>query len=413
MYDRYLSILKDIEYCAKPGANVLVRIDINSPIDVKSKCIIDDYRFKAHAKTIKYLVDNNVRTVIISHQGRPGREDFTSLEIHQKILEKYVGVPVKFIDDVMGPAARKAIKELKPGEVLLLDNVRFVSEEVIERRIEVQAKTYIVKRLAPLFDYFIFDAFATAHRSQPTVVGFPLVLPSCIGLVMKQELESLSKLKERRGEGVVLVVGGAKVPETIRAVEEILGLNMVDKVLVGGFIGAVFIAAKYGYITSALREMLEKYGLISYVDYAKRILSKYDERIKIPIDVAVDINNSRVDVDIYSINSTIMDIGSTTIRVFLEDIKSSASVIVSGPLGYIEDDKFISGTGTILKEALNLNKYTIVSGGHTIAAARKLNLIDKISHISTGGRAFLEALISPNLPALKALEISTKKFWVK
>jgi len=413
MYEKYLSMLKGVEYCAKPNAYVLVRIDINSPIDASTGRIIDDYRFKAHAKTIRYLVENKARVVVISHQGRPGRSDFTSLEVHRKVLEKHVGYPVEFIDDVMGPAARRAIRELKPGEVLLLDNVRFVSEEVIERKMEVQANTYIVRRLAPLFDYFIFDAFATAHRSQPTIVGFPLVLPSCIGLVMREELESLIKLRELGGEDSVLVVGGAKVPETIRAVKEVLKHGIAGKVLVGGVVGVVFVVAKYGHITPALRRMLEEYGLISYVNYAERILREYPDRIIVPIDVAVDIKGSRIDVDVYSINDVIMDIGARTIGMFLKAIRASKSIILSGPLGYIEDNRFIQGTKSILEEAVSLGKYTIISGGHTIAIARKLNLIDKVSHISTGGRAFLEALISPDLPALKALEVSTKKFWVK
>ena len=410
MFRYYLEKLKCIDYCVKEGSKVLVRIDINAPLDPKTKDILDDYRFQAHAETIKYLVKHGVSVVILAHQGRPGRSDFTSLEKHREVLEKYVGIDVKFIDDVMGPAARKAIKELGPGEVLLLDNVRFVSEEVIERDIEVQANTYLVKKLAPLFDYFIFDGFAVAHRSQPSVVGFPLVLPSCMGLVLEKELRALSEIEKTRDKAV-LVVGGAKVLETLRAIEEALSRGVFEEILVGGLVGIVFIVAKYGLISTELRRMLESHGLLSYVDYASRIKEKWGNKVLLPTDVAIEVNGARLDADIYSISSEVLDIGSTTIRNYLNFIKKARVVVFSGPLGYIEKDDFTKGTAMLMKEAVAMGKEVIIGGGHTIALARKLGILKNVSHASTGGRAFLEALVNPNLPALKALEISVKRFW--
>ncbi len=409
MFEHYLKRLRRIDECAKKGARVLVRIDINSPLG-PCREILDDYRVQAHAKTVRYLAERGARVVVLAHQGRPGRDDFASLEKHRDLLEKYVGKEVKFIDDVMGPAARNAITKLEPGEILLLDNVRFVSEEVIEKRMEAQVDTYLVKRLAPLFDYFVFDGFAVAHRAQPSVVGFPQVLPSCMGLVLESELRALAEI-ERMRDTAVLVVGGAKVPETLRALEEALERNTFRKILVGGLVGVVFIAARYGFVTTALRSMVESYGLLSYVDYARKLLERWGERIEIPADVAISVDGTRIDVDVFSISSEVMDVGSTTIRNYIDIVRRNQVIVFSGPLGYIESDMFIKGTATLMMEAVSAGKRVVIGGGHTIAAARKLGIVDKLFHVSTGGRAFLEALVGKNLPALRALEVSTERFW--
>jgi len=409
MFEHYLATLKRIDCCAEEGATVIVRIDINSPLSPSGE-IMDDFRIQAHAETVRFLAERGARVVVLAHQGRPGRDDFTSLEKHRDLLQKYVEREVRFVDDVMGPAAREAIRSLKPGEILLLDNVRFVSEEVIERRMELQARTYLVRRLSPLAKYFVFDGFAVAHRAQPSVVGFPQVLPSCMGIVLERELRALSTIESSRASAT-LVAGGAKVPETLRAMEEALAKNLFSKILVGGLVGAVFIAAKYGFVSAALRRMLEGYGLLSFVDYAKKMLSSWGDRIEVPSDVAIEVDGSRIDVDVYSISGEIMDIGSTTIRNYSDIVRRSDVVVFSGPLGYIERDVFMKGTATLLSDAVNYGKKVIIGGGHTIAAARKLGLFDKLFHVSTGGRAFLEALVGKDLPALKALEISAKRFW--
>jgi len=268
----------------------------------------------------------------------------------------------------------------------------------------------LVRRLAPLFDYFVFDGFAVAHRAQPSVVGFPLVLPSCMGLVLESELRALAEI-EKFSREAVLVVGGAKVPETLRALEEALARGVFRKILVGGLVGIVFIAARYGLVTPALRSMIESFGLLSYVDYARKILARWSESIEIPRDVAIEVNGSRIDVDVFSISSEVMDLGSTSIRVFSDVIRESRIVVFTGPLGYIESDAYVKGTVTLLSEAVVSRKKVVIGGGHTIAIARRAHLLDKVFHVSTGGRAFLEALVGRDLPALRALEISAKRFW--
>ncbi|MCC6031969.1 MAG: phosphoglycerate kinase, partial [Pyrobaculum sp.] len=341
-------------------------------------------------------------------QGRPGQDDFTSLELHKPYLEKYLDRPIKFVDDVIGPEARRQIKELRDGEILLLENVRMLSEEVIERVPEAQAETFLVRKLAPLGDYFVFDGFAVAHRSQPSVVGFPLVMPSCMGPVFERELRALSTIFERRGKGVALVAGGAKIPDTLKAVEQLLKNGFVERVAVGGLVGFVFALAKYGIVNALLKREVERGGYLPYIERARQTLSKYGTQIYTPIDFAVD-QNGRIDVDIYSLTQVPLDIGRSTVLLFREVIEESEIVIFSGPMGYIEDDKFAVGTAELLRSAAN--KRLILGGGHTILAAEKAGVIDKAYHVSTGGRAFIQTIGGEEMPAVKVLLTSAKKFW--
>lgn len=398
--------LVTMDKCLKKDKVVFIRIDINSPI-VNGK-IIDDFRIRAHTVTLRLALDAGLKVVVLAHQGRPGQDDFTSLELHKPLLEKYLERPIKFVDDVIGPEARKQIKELKGGEILLLENVRMLSEEVIEKVPEAQAETMLVRKLAPLGDYFIFDGFAVAHRSQPSVVGFPIVMPSCMGYVFEKELRALATVFEKRGKGVTLIAGGAKIPDTLKAIEQLLKNGLVETVAVGGLVGFVFAVAKYGVVNNLLRQEIEKGGFLPYIDKARYILDKYGSQIHTPIDFAIN-RNGRIDIDIYSLTQVPLDIGRSTIIQFKEIIRQSDIVIFSGPMGYIEDEKFAMGTIELLRAGADRN--LILGGGHTIFAAEKAGVISKAFHVSTGGRAFIQTIGGEEMPAVKALLISAKKFW--
>ncbi|HSO25439.1 MAG TPA: phosphoglycerate kinase, partial [Methanobacteriaceae archaeon] len=186
---------------------VLVRVDINSPVDPNTGIILDDTRMKLHAETISELADKGAKTVILAHQSRPGKKDFTTLEQHAHALSKILGRPVIYVEDIFGCAARETIARLKPGEILLLENVRFYSEEVLKRDPHLQAETHMVKKLSSVADYFINDAFATAHRSQPSLVGFAFELPSGAGRVMEKELKTLYGAIENVQRPCVYVLG--------------------------------------------------------------------------------------------------------------------------------------------------------------------------------------------------------------
>ncbi|MGC9131318.1 MAG: phosphoglycerate kinase [Pyrobaculum sp.] len=397
--------IPNINKCLHRGKTLIIRIDINSPI-VNGK-IVDDFRIRMHAYTLRAASEAGTKAVVLAHQGRPGQDDFTSLDLHKPYIEKYLEKPIKFVDDVIGPEARRQIRELREGEILLLENVRVLAEEVIEKVPEAQADTFLVQKLAPLADYFVFDGFAVAHRSQPSVVGFPMVLPSCAGPVFERELRALGAVFEKKGRGVVLMAGGAKIPDTLKAVEQLLKNSFVEKVAVGGLVGFVFAVAKHGVLNTALKQVVEQGGYLPYIDKAKQLLAKYGGQIHTPVDFAVN-QNGRMDVDVYSLAQSPLDIGRLTILAFKELVDQSELVIFSGPMGYIEDEKFAVGTMELLKAAAR--RKLILGGGHTIMAAEKAGVLDKAFHVSTGGRAFIQTIGGEEMPAVKALLTSARKF---
>ena len=387
---------------------VLVRIDINSPIDPDSKVILDDARFREHARTIKELIEDEARITLISHQGRPGDPDFASLNGHADLLSSILGVDVKFIDDVCGPAAREEIRKLNPSEILLLENVRFQSEELLERKPELQAKTYLVSKLTPLFNYFILDAFATAHRSQPSIVGFPMTLASCAGRVMEAEIEALRKIYGEM-EGKVFILGGSKVRDSVKIIENLLVNNVANKILLTGLLALVFLYAKDVKLSSQVVEAIKEKGLMGEVPKARELLRKYGEYIKMPVDGAVEVEGMRVEGDLESLKGRIMDIGAKTINLYKEEIKNAKTIIIRGPAGVIEKDEFRVGSEEIVKAAIESGAYIIFGGGHMRA------VVDNITasfhgHMSTGGGALLTFLSGEPLPGLEALAASAQKY---
>jgi len=394
------------------NAKVLLRIDINSPIDHRTGKIIDNIRLKAHVDTIRELViERNCAVTLIAHQGRPGDKDFRDLSQHTELLSKYVGLEIKFIDDVIGPAAREAISKLKPGEVLLLDNVRFVSEELIEALPEKQAKTYLVRKLAPLFNYYINDAFGTAHRSQPSIVGFPLKLPSAAGRLMELEVKALSKAFSGSSQPRIFVLGGGKVYDTLRIIENIVRNKVADRILTTGLVAQLFLVAKAVNIGEVNKEFLEEKGLLGLVPRARRLLL-LGAPIETPIDFkTVDKNGNVRNETIGNIKGLIMDVGDNTITMYSDLIREANVVVMRGPAGVMEDPRFREGTEKLVKAALMSKAFTILGGGHLTAtisweeAKRRGNI-----HLSTGGGALLLFLAGEPLPALEALHLSAKKF---
>ncbi|GAB6946610.1 phosphoglycerate kinase [Vulcanisaeta sp. JCM 16161] len=396
------SSLPTINLCSK--GRVLVRVDMNVPINRDSGEILDEYRIEAHSRTIKHLVDSGLPVVVVTHQGRPGDPEFVSLEMHAKVLSKYLGMEVHFVDDVMGPKAREEISRLRPGEVLMLDNLRFISEEVIEGEPQKLANTYLVRRLAPLFNYFILDAFATAHRSQPSIVGFPYVLPSCMGLIMESEVNALGKVLSTRGVSTVLIAGGAKVPETVKAIKALLSKNLVSKVLVGGLVGQLFLALRHGN-NKLLSNVKVDQGT---VNDAMDIMKLFNDKVVLPVD-SVQPDGKVVEP---SNAQSMLDIGPGTIDLFSKYVATADIAIMTGPLGLVEVDQFAVGTRDVMRAMVDNAQFTVIGGGHTIMSARKFGLINRISHVSTGGRAFIQFLADPYLPGIKALELSKSRFWV-
>ncbi len=399
--------LKDLDV---RGKKVLLRVDINCPIDPKTGKIIDDSRIRAHAETVKLLIEEyGTSLVIISHQGRPGGPDFISLEEHVKLLSKYSGIDVGFIDDVIGPAARERIKKLGKGEALLLDNLRLVSEELIEALPEKQVRTYLVKRLAPLFDIFINDAFATAHRSQPSIVGFPLVMPSVAGPIMEREVSALKKAFEGGESPKVFVLGGAKVHDTLRIIEYLVRNKIADRILTTGLIAELFLVAKAVNIGKENLKFLEEKGLLSLIPRARRILLQ-GAPIETPIDFKTVINGDVREEVVGNVKGLIRDLGPNTISMYAELMREAKIIVIRGPAGVIEDPRFKEGTERLVDAALSSGAYTIFGGGHLTVIVERSKLKENVGHLSTGGGALLIFLSGEPLPALEALHLSAKKF---
>jgi len=381
---------------------VLVRVDINSPIGPNGE-ILDENRIKEASITLRELQDSKV--VVMSHQGRPGKSDFVSLEKHAPILEKHVGRPVKFIDDLMGPAARNEISRLKNGDILLLENTRMYSEETIEAPIEECAKTFLVKKLSPLFDVFVNDAFPAAHRSQPSLVGFAYVLPSLAGRLVEKELKALNELIPKLKRPIIYILGGAKVGDRLEVIETLAKTGLVDKIVVGGLLAPVFLEAKGVKLSNNNVKKGKEFG--GYVERARKLLQWREDIFLLPVDVAIDKDGERVECSVNSIpqDYRIKDVGLETAEIIASEVLRAGSIIANGPLGVFEEEAFARSTMEVLKAVAKSNAITIISGGHLTTALRKLGVEDKVTYTSTAGGALLHLLAGKRLPIVEALEI--------
>jgi len=383
------------------GKTVFVRVDINSPLDPKTKQIIDDTRIRMTRYTLESL--NDAKVVVGSHQGRPGDEDFTSLEAHAKLLQKHVAQRVTFVEDTIGPEAREQIRNLKAGEILVLDNLRLCSEENILATPEKLADTIMVRRLAPLFDVYVNDAFATAHRVQASIVGLPQVIRAVAGRLMAKELTALKQAYHNPQRPSVYVIGGAKAEDKLPIIENILKTGKADRVLVGGVVADVFLRASGTDFGQAENRKLEKSPAL--LEKAQSILKNYKGRVVLPRDLALSRNGKRVDVPIGqgTNGDVVRDIGRETSSQYAEIIKESKTVVSSGPLGVFEEKGYELGSRTVLEAMAAQGACSVVGGGHMGSYASLLGLDKRITHVSTAGGAMLAFLAGEELPGVKAL----------
>lgn len=382
------------------GRTVFVRVDMNSPLDPSGKKILDDTRIRMTRETLERLKDAKV--VVGSHQGRPGDEDFTSLEAHARLLQKYVSQPVKFVEDVIGPEARNQTKSLRVGEILVLDNLRLCSEENVSAPPDVLEKTIMVQRLAGLLDVYVNDAFATAHRLQASIVGLPRVVQAVAGKLMAKELEALKQAYYDPRRPSVYVLGGAKAEDKLPIIENILGARKADRVLVGGVVANVFLRASGVDFGEAENRKLEKSPAL--LEKARAILSKYKDKIILPTDLAVVRDGKRLDISLRQVKGEgVRDIGKETASEYAKVIKGAKTVVSSGPLGVFEEKEFDLGSKTVLEAMAGQDAFTVVGGGHMGSYASMLGLDQRLSHVSTAGGAMLTFLAGEELPGVRAL----------
>ncbi|HIE18764.1 TPA: phosphoglycerate kinase [Candidatus Bathyarchaeota archaeon] len=389
------------------GKTVLVRVDFNSPVDPETKKLLDDTRIRAHAETtLKELSEKGAKVVVLAHQGRPGDPDFIPLEQHAERLGEVLGKPVKYVDDLYGEEARQAIRELKNGEILVLKNTRTYPDERRSKTPEEHAKSEFIKKLAPLADLFVNDAFSAAHRSHASVVGFTAVLPSVAGRIMERELKALSRVLESPEKPCVFILGGAKADDSLKISQYVLKNNIADYVLTGGITGHLFLAATEVDLGKSNMELLEKQKVLDLIPGIKNLMAEHPGKIKVPIDVAVEVGGKRKELPVKDLPTEypIFDIGTETIEEYSEIIKEAKSIVISGPPGVYEREEFLKGTKGILEAVAESGAFSLVGGGHTVAAVQELGLNDKMSYISTAGGALIEFLMGSKLPAVVALE---------
>ncbi|HOI20598.1 MULTISPECIES: phosphoglycerate kinase [Methanothrix] len=381
---------------------VLVRVDFNSPMDPSGN-ILDDKRIKSHLDTLRALED--CRVVLMAHQSRAGKKDYTTMEAHARSATRLLRRDVAYIDDIFGSHAREAIRSLMPGEVLLLENTRFYAEENMNRTPADHAKSHMVKRLAPLFDLFINDAFAVSHRSHCSVVGFTEVLPSIAGLLMDKEITALDKGLKGDEHPTIYSLGGTKADDSIKVIENVLRRGGADKILTSGVVATVFLMAAGINVGEANRKFVEDQEYLEQIPVASKLLAEYPDKIAMPVDVALNKNGERIDVAVSALSNDlpIADIGLETIVDYSKELKDARVTVMNGPAGIFEQEKFKLGTSELLKASAE-SDYSIAGGGHSVAAIEQLGLESKFSHVSMGGGASITYLSGEPLPGIEALK---------
>jgi phosphoglycerate kinase len=393
---------------------ILVRVDFNSEIDPITKKVTSDVRIKAHGEsTLKELAEKSAKTVVLAHQGRRGDPDYTSLREHALILGKVLKCPVKYVPDLFGDKAKAAIKSLKNGEILVLENVRSWDGETKSSTPEQASKTELVQNLAPLADYFVNDAFAAAHRGHVSMVGFTAVLPSAAGRIMERELKTLSKALEKPEKPSVYVMGGAKADDSLEISKYVLSKGIADYVLTGGVTGQLFLTAKGVDLGKENMGYLAKKELTGLIPGIKALMDKFGYKVMVPVDFALDVNGKRNEIPVSKLptENSIMDIGAKTVEAYAKIIANAKSIVVSGPMGVYENKEFNYGTKKVFEAIADSRAFSLAGGGNTIAAFQEYGLTKKIGYISTAGGALIEFLMGKKLPGVMALEtaVETKK----
>jgi phosphoglycerate kinase len=386
------------------GKRVLIRVDMNCSVDPETKQITDISRIEAVQETLQELQRSKV--VLMAHQGRPGSDDFISLEQHTEVL-KNLGFNASFVDDIFGQKAKEAISHVKDGENLVLQNVRYFEGELKKAPAHEVAQESLVQELYPLFDIFVNDAFGAAHRSQASLVGFTTVLPSVAGRLVEKEIRTLTAATATEQHPWTLVLGGSKVEDKVKILSRLMSTDRVDHAVLGGLIGTLFLIA-----AEKISETYSKpiKGFESAIETARELLKEYPDVLVLPEDAAVEHDNTRRDCSFSEMNNdSFLDIGPATTAKYVKLITESAVVFANGPMGYFEKEAFAKGTSDILDAIADCKGITVVGGGHMGAMAKKMSLDDRITHISTGGGATINFLTGKKLDLVVALESAAKR----
>lgn len=386
---------KDIDVT---GKRVFVRVDFNVPQDDNGK-ITDDTRIRAALPTINYLVNQNAKVILCSHLGRPKgvvNEKYSLAPVAVRLSE-LINKPVSMAKDVVGESAKKLVEEMKDGEIVLLENVRFHAEEE-------KNDPEFAKELASLADVFVNDAFGTAHRAHASTAGIAKFLPAVAGFLMDSEIMALSNAVENAEKPLVVILGGAKVSDKINVIATLM--TKATTLLIGGAMANTFLAAK-GYNVGFSKYEADR------IDVAKELMEKAESlnvNLLLPVDVmagkefAPKTKCKSFSVDKIADGYQAMDIGKKTRKLYAEEIKNAKTIIWNGPMGVFEFKKFSKGTLAVAKAIAKSSAVSVVGGGDSAAALQQLGYANKVTHLSTGGGATLEFLEGKNLPGVAMLE---------
>ena len=396
------------------GKKVLVRIDINSPLDAHTKMIANTNRLTKSAPTIEWLASQGAKIALIAHQG--DTDDYQNLipmDEHAQLLSFILNRTVSYVDDVCGPTAQERVKNLQEGEIVLLGNLRYLAEEisVFEKVVPLEPQQmlscYLVRSLAPLFDFYINDAFSAAHRKSPSMVAFQQVLPSAAGLLFFDEVQALSRVLLAPEHPCVFVLGGSRIGDAFGMMQSVLENKTADTILTCGLTGQIFLLASGVSLGANTMSFLEKKSLLKYVPEAKAYLERFPENIRMPLDLAyLDPSGMRKEEPVVAMMQSYSygDIGAKTIEMYAELLASAKTVFVNGPAGIYEQKEFQVGTETLWQTIANSPVYSVVGGGDSVNAATRFTELSNWSYVCTAGGAMVQFLAGKNLPLIEAME---------
>ena len=397
------------------GKRVLIRVDVNCPLDPETKDFLDDSRLRRIIPTLKKLA--NSKAIILAHQSRPGRVDFTDMSAHADRLSRLLGREIKFIPDICGEVAQDAIRGMQGSDMLFLDNVRMHPDEMGMKKASIDelSESEIVRNLAPLVDAYVCDAFAAAHRNSPTLSGFGKVLPSFAGELMAKEVSALKIAVEAPPKPYVAVLGGVKCDDSLDIANNLLERGIADVVIPVGAVGNLMLWANDTPIGSGNEEFLRKElgdAFESTWDLCLGLLAEHSERLLLPSDVAAEVDGKRVDIPLVELPppGPLFDIGIQTCMEIREHIVNAGCVLWNGPAGFFEKDPFAFGTIEILNQCCESNGFVIIGGGHTSTLVNERKVAHLVGHNSTGGGACLTMLAGRRMPVIEALEMSAELY---
>ena len=396
------------------GKSVLLRIDVNSPIDPLTKKIVNENRIRKSIPTLQYLIGQGAKLAIVAHQGDTlDYQNLIPMREHAEKLAGYLGRPITYVEDVCGPAAVAAVQALKPGEAVFLGNLRYLTEEVsgFEKEVKLTARemldTWLVRTLAPLFDIYVNDAFATAHRNSPSMVAFQELLPTAGGILLYAEYEALYKVLNGAAKPAVFVLGGAKISDAFGMMKTVLENGTADKILACGVTGVIMLLAQGRKIGARYEQFLLDKDLLVFVEPAREMLRDFPGRIEIPSDLAYAVNGQRLEIGMDALpldDQLFLDIGAGTMARFADIIQTAGTIFVNGPAGVYEEVLFEAGTRVLWQAIADAPGYSVIGGGDTVSAATKFIDLAKINYVCTAGGAMVRFLSGKKLPLVEAME---------